>query len=243
MKFCEPRNKRRKTIIGKCCRPELKGKLTSVANRLQPRSLCSQHSRRNVRLTEPILTWPLEGGALINSAMLGDADVLYFCSSFLSTLEDRVNQFCKGAQEMSQIWFHRGFHFGSLQVGELCPLDWPFWAESARPALIYLQDFDFTSVLHTWWHLNHLGSVLRSSSCQSPPSWLPCPVGWGEVGEASVGKTSLGMGGTSHCSCRAVWGYWLENSGSGSQDVVGTVKTLDCFLHFSAEVATTDLWA
>ena len=59
-------------MIEKCCRPELKGKLTSVANRLQPWSLCSQHSRRNVCLTEPVLTWPLEGGALMNSAMLGE---------------------------------------------------------------------------------------------------------------------------------------------------------------------------
>ena len=102
---------------------------------------------------------------------------------------------------------------------------------------------DFTPmVLLKWWHLNHLGSLSRSSSCQSPPSWLPCPVGWGEAGEASVGKTSLGVGGTSHCSCRAVWGCWLGNSGSGSQDV-GTVKTLNCFIHLSAEVATTDLWA
>ena len=72
MKFCEPRNKVRKTMIEKCCRPELKGKLTSVANRLQPWSLCGQHSRRNVCLTEPVLTWPLEGGALMNSAMLGE---------------------------------------------------------------------------------------------------------------------------------------------------------------------------
>ena len=63
-------------MIEKCCRPELKRKLTSVPNRLQPRGLCSQRSRRNLRLTEPELTWPLEGGALMNSATLGDMQAL-----------------------------------------------------------------------------------------------------------------------------------------------------------------------
>lgn len=66
MKFYEPRNKMKTTMIEKCCRPELKGKLTAVANRQQPRSLCSLRSHRNVPLTGPYSTWPLEGGALMN---------------------------------------------------------------------------------------------------------------------------------------------------------------------------------
>ena len=37
-----------------------------------PGSLCSQPSGRNVCLTEPVLTWPLEGGVPMNSAMLGE---------------------------------------------------------------------------------------------------------------------------------------------------------------------------
>ena len=54
----------------------LTGKLTLLPAGLQPQGLCSQRSRRNLRLTEPELTWPLEGGALMNSATLGDMQAL-----------------------------------------------------------------------------------------------------------------------------------------------------------------------
>ena len=179
MKFCEPRNKRRKTIIGKCCRPELKGKLTSVANRLQPRSLCSQHSRRNVRLTEPILTWPLEGGALINSAMLGDADVLYFCSSFLSTLEDRVSQFCKGAQRWARFDFTGGFTSGVSRLESCVPLIDLFEQK------VQGQPWSTCRTL-----ISHLFSIHGGTSTTWEAFWGPvpaslppagCPAQWGGV--------------------------------------------------------------
>ena len=52
------------------------GTLTLLPAGLQPLGLCSQRSRRNLCLTEPGLTWPLEGGALMNSATLGDMQAL-----------------------------------------------------------------------------------------------------------------------------------------------------------------------
>ena len=145
---------------------------------------------------------------------------------------------------MSQIWLHRGFNLGGgwFQVGELCPLYWPFWAETARPALTYLQDFDFTCSPYVVAPQPPGKPFEVQFLPVSPPAG--CPAWWGGVKRVKhlLGKLPWELGGTSHCSCRAVWGCWLENSGSGSQDVMGTVKTLDCFLHFSAEVATIDLW-
>ena len=79
IKFSEARNKMRKRSQkrevlqawneGCYC---LKGKLTLLPAGQQPGSLYSQPSGRNVCLTEPVLTWPLEGGAPMNSAMLGE---------------------------------------------------------------------------------------------------------------------------------------------------------------------------
>lgn len=168
------------------------------------------------------ITWPLRKRAGMNPADLRrDAGVLYFCST-LSTLEGRLNQFCKGAQRWARIWLHRE----GLQVESCVPLIDLSGAGSARPAPPTCR----TLISHLFsirgGTLNHLGSLSRSSFCQTPPQLaaLPGGVGW-EVGEASVGKTSLGMRGAPTVAAGLFGAVDWRIQVLVPQDVVGTGKT------------------
>ena len=150
-----------------------------------------------------------------------------------------MNQFCKGAQRWARFDFTgRVFRLEScvplidLSEQKVQGQPWP----TCRTLISHL--FSIRGGTSTTWE------AFRGLVPASLPS-AGCPARWGGVRwvKPLLGKLPWEWGGTSHCSCRAVWGCWLENSGSGSQDVVGTGKTLGCFIHLSGEVATTDLWA
>ena len=203
IKFSEARNKMRKRSQkrevlqawneGCYC---LKGKLTLLPAGQQPGSLYSQPSGRNVCLTEPVLTWPLEGGAPMNSAMLGEMQAFStFFLPFYQPLKTEWISSVKVLRDEPDLTSQGVSLGGGLQVGELCPLYWTFWAETARPALTTCRTltsylFSIRGGTSTTWEA-FWGPVPASF----PPSWLPCLVGWDEEGEASVGKTSLGIGG------------------------------------------------
>ena len=175
----------------------LKGKLTLLPAGQQPRSLCSQPSGRNVCLTEPVLTWPLEGGVPMNSAMLGEMQA--FLTFFLPFYQPLKTEWLSSVKVLRDepdltsqgVSLRRGVVSGWRAVSPLLTfLSRNCKASPDLPAGLWLHLFSIRGGTSTTWEA-FWGPVPPSL----PPSWLPCLVGWGEEGEASVGKTSLGIGG------------------------------------------------
>lgn len=133
----------------------------------------------------------------------------------------------------------------SVSVWTLCDVYGLWLARLPVPGSLQTRTREWVAISwptgRTWFHtcFPYGGTSTTWEAFRGPvPARLPqlaAPLPGGGEGEASVGETSWEWGRSHWVAAGLCGGCWLENSGSGSQDVVGTGKTLGCFIPLSAE--------